>query len=262
MVGLLSVVVLVTADAAGLVVVTNRRHDRAASLAAGTTTPSTAPVRTTTTTTTPLAPGQAVVTGTVSSLSAAGATGPSLATPLLITVPVRGQGSAYIYNASMGGHPGQTIYWYGGQPLSILGSGGALVPGRVNVTVDSSGSTWYLDGAERRWVPAAYQIDTPVAVGTSGLAAAQPSADFTAGPTTVLASQGGATIRRPPLALHLIGPGALQAQGHLTVRTRSGTKSASTLSLAPGSDYVIDLTPAPGGGLTISATLQGSVTTH
>ena len=261
--GLLLVILLLTADGIGVVVVTTRHQDRAASVAAGATTPTTAPPRpvVTTTTTTPLAPGQTVVSGTVSSISAAGATGPPLATPLLITIPVRGQGSAYIYNADVGGHQGETIYWYGGQPLSILGAGGALVPGRINVTVDSSGSTWYLDGAERKWAPAAYQVNTPVAVGSTGLANAEPSADFTAGPTTVLASRGGATIHRPATALHLTGPGAVQIQGRLRVRTRSGTTSASTLDLASGSDYVIDLTPGA-GGLTIQATLQGRVSTH
>jgi hypothetical protein len=262
--GLLLVVLLLTADAIGVVVVTARHQDRAASVTAGVTPPTTAPPRSAATTTTapPLASGQTVVTGTVSSISAAGATGPQLTTPLLITIPVRGQGSAYIYNADVSGHPGETIYWYGGQPLSILGSGGALIPGRINVTVDPSGSTWYLDGAERKWVPAAYQVDTPVAVGSTGLANAEPSADFTAGSTTVLASHGDATLHRPAMALHLTGPGAVQIQGRLKVRTRSGTTSASTLNLASGSDYVIDLTPVAGGGLAIQATLQGRTSSH
>jgi len=253
-----AVVVLLTADASGAVVVANRRQS-AAALAPRTPHPSRPAPVSSVPTTAPLAPGQALVSGTVTGLSAGSATGPALATPMLITVPVRGQGSAYIYNATVGNQSGETIYWYAGQPLSILGDGG-LVPGRVNVTVNASGSTWYLDGAERRWESGPYHVATPVAVGTSGLAAAEPSADFTAGPDTVLVTSGGATLQRPPMALHLIGPGAVQAQGNLTVRTRGGTSTVRTITLT-GGQYVLDLTPGPGGQLRLSATLQGRLTT-
>jgi len=252
-----AVVVLLTADASGAVVVLNRRQSPAG--LAPRPRPSRPAPTSSVPTTTPLAPGQALVSGTVTSLSAASATGPALATPMLITVPVRGQGSAYIYNATVGNQSGETIYWYAGQPLSILGSGG-MVPGRVSVTVNASGSTWYLDGAERRWVSGSYEIATPVAVGASGLANAESSADFTAGPDTVLVTSGGATLRRPPMALHLIGPGEVQAQGNLTVRTREGTSTVRTITLA-GGQYVLDLTPGPGGQLGLSATLQGRLTT-
>ncbi len=253
-----AVVVLLTADASGAVVVLNRHHSPAAAGPPVRTRTRPAPTSSTPTTV-PLPPGQALVSGTVTSLSAAGATGPALITPMLITIPVRGQGSAYIYNATIGNQPGETIYWYGGQPLSILGNGG-LVPGRVNVTVGGSGSTWYLDGAERRWESGSYEIATPVAVGTSGLASAEPSADFSAGPDTVLVTSGGATLYRPPMALHLIGPGAVQAQGNMTVRTRQGTITVTSIDLS-GGQYVLDLTPGPGGQLALSATLQGRLQT-
>ena len=258
MLAAVALVVLLTADASGAVVVLNRRQSPAAGAPRMLRRSGSAPTSSVPTTV-PLAPGQALVSGTVASLSAAGATGPVLATPMLVTVPVRGQGSAYIYNATVGNQSGETIYWYGGQPLSILGNGG-LVPGRVNVTIDPSGSTWYLDGAERRWVSGSYEIATPVAVGTSGLASAEPSVDFSAGPDTVMVTSGGATLHRPPMALHLIGPGAVQAQGSLTVRTRQGTSAARSIDLT-GGQYVLDLTPEPGGRLSLSATLQGQLQT-
>lgn len=258
MLAAVAVVVMLTADASGAVVVLNRRQSAAASPRPPRPRPRPR-ANPSSSTTTPLAPGQALVSGTVTSLSAGSATGPALATPMLITVPVRGRGSAYIYNAIVGNQSGETIYWYAGQPLSILGNGG-LVPGRINVTVNGTGSTWYLDGAERRWGPGNYQVYTPVAVGRSGLANAEPSVDFSAGPDTVLVTTGGATLQRPPMALHLIGPGAVQAQGNLTVRTRKGTFTVRAITLA-GGQYVLDLTPGPGGQLSLEATLQGALQT-
>lgn len=197
------------------------------------------------------------VTGTVSSLSAGGATGPAIPTPMLITVPVRGAGSAYFYDVSVSGPPGNTVYWNSGEPLGLIGRGG-LELGRADVTVNPSGATWYLDGAPRRVEPGYYEAAAPVAVGTSGLATPVPDAQFSAGPTSVLVTSGGAAIHRPPGPLHLVGPGPLQVTGNLTIASPSGTRAAAELSMADGS-YVVDLAPGP-EGLSLHATVSGKIT--
>ena len=201
--------------------------------------------------------GQTVVTGTAAQVQAGGATGPSLDTPLEITVPVRGRGGATIYGVTVGGSP-STIVWSGGEPLGLIGHG-AVVPGRVAVTVDSGGATWQLDGAERIVVPGYYEAAAPVAVGQAGLAQPEDSATFTAGPHAVLTTSGGATVHRLPGPLHLVGPGSLSLTGTLHLVTRAGAADVRSLHLASGS-YEIDLTPTP-NGLTVRATLQGAVTT-
>lgn len=201
--------------------------------------------------------GHAVVTGTVTSATAQDATGPPLAAPLEITVPVRGRGGATFYNVDVGGRP-SAVVWNGGVPLGLIGHG-AIEAGRVDVTVDASGSTWALDGAERILAPGTYHAAAPVAVGQAGLARPQDSADFTAGASSVVVTSGGATVHRDPQSLHLVGPGALVLNGTLQVRSSSGTATAHRVVLARGS-FDFDLVPGP-GGLSVRATLQGPVTT-
>jgi hypothetical protein len=205
----------------------------------------------------PVPAGRTVVTGTLTSATAQDATGPPLTTPLEITVPVRGRGGATFYNVVVGGQP-STVVWNGGVPLGLIGHG-ALVAGRVKVTVDGSGSTWALDGAERIVAAGTYHAAAPVAVGQSGLARPQDSADFTAGSGAAVVTTGGATVHRDPGALHLMGPGTLVLVGSLQVRTGSGTTTARRVVLAHGS-FVVDLVPGP-GGISVRATLEGPVTT-
>lgn len=203
-------------------------------------------------------PGQAVVTGTVTSATAGDATGPPLSLPLEITVPVRGRGGATFYNVEVGGQP-SAVVWNGGVPLGLLGHG-AIVAGRVDVTVDASGSTWALDGAERIVAPGTYHAAAPVAVGQAGLARPQDSADFTAGSGSALVTTGGATVHRDPQALHLVGPGSLVLSGSLEVQTSSGTARARRVLLSHGS-FDVDLVPGA-GGISVRATiLQGRLTT-
>lgn len=198
-------------------------------------------------------PGQAVVDGTVTAAVATDATGPDLTAPFLVTVPVRGQGGATIYNVSVGGRP-STIVWNAGEPLGIIGSG-ALRPGRTRVSVDAGGSTWALDGAERLLLPGSYQAAAPVAVGQEGLAQPQDSASFTATARSVMVTSGGATVHRAPAALHLVGPGSVSLTGSLTVRTAAGVTSRRSVLLRSGA-YTVDLAPGP-SGLTVHAVLQG-----
>jgi len=208
-----------------------------------------------TTTTSSIPAGAELVTGRVTMVQAGGATGPDLSLPMEINVPDRGRGSATFYNVTSGGQPA-TVVWQGEEPLDLTGQG-AIVPGRINVTVDPDGSTWQLDGAERELVPGLYTSRAPVAVGRAGLAQPEDSATFEAGSHSVVVTTGSATVQRAPMALHLVGPGSLDLSGSLTVAGAAGRPvSASALHLASG-PYEVDLTPTP-TGLTIRAVVGDS----
>lgn len=258
-----AVLVVLAAGVAGALVVGGRTVTPGAAGSVGTAPPPSRAPSAPTSAPAPAVPaGQAVVTGTVTSATAQDATaqdaaGPPLSTPLEITVPVRGRGGATFYNVDVGGRP-SAVVWNGGEPLGLIGHG-AIEAGRVDVTVDASGSTWALDGAERILAPGTYHAAAPVAVGQAGLARPQDSADFTAGSSSVVVTSGGATVHRDPRALHLVGPGALVLNGTLQVRTSSGTATVHRIVLARGS---FDLTLTPGaGGLSVQAAIRGPVTT-
>ena len=190
--------------------------------------------------------GQAEVAGTVTRLEATGANGPAIALPL--TVPT---GTAVIEGALIGGGR-STIVWDGGRPLRLDGTGG-IDPGPTAIDVEGATVTWPLDDGIRVLLPGEYVIDTPVAVGTSGLAGPRDGVSFAADEDTTLETVGW-SVSLPMGALHLEGPGGLVLEGDLRVRTRGGEQQARRLALAEG-PYVVDL--APGGVLT--ATVRGDL---
>ena len=201
------------------------------------------------------APGQALLTGTVTSLSADNAVGPALTPPFTITIPVRGAGSADITGAQVGGQDVE-IYWYGGQPLPVRGTGQLEINGAA-VAIDASGTTWMLDGAARSLAPGTYFMASPVAYGTSGLANPVQTLSFSTGDQATMVTTGGAQIHQAPASLHLEGPGSVSLQGTFQMQTDTGTRAVHTVDFGPGS-YDIDLTPIAGGD-TIKATLQGAI---
>lgn len=213
------------------------------------------------TTTATLAPqivpgaNQTFVTGTITSLSSTNAEGPALTPPFTITIPVRGQGSADLTGVSVGGHAVE-IYWYGGQPLPLSGSG-QLVIGGGAVSVNASGSTWILDGAPRILAPGHYHLGAPVAVGASGIATPEQNLSFDAGADSTMVTTGHAQVHLSPADLHLTGPGSLTVAGTLQVQSPASTRTAASATFGPG-DYDVTLTPTSGGD-TIKATLQGPV---
>lgn len=190
--------------------------------------------------------GQAEVSGTVTRLDATGANGPAIALPL--TVPT---GTAVIEGAVVSGGR-STIVWDGGRPLRLDGTGG-IDPGPTAIHVEGGTVTWPLDDGIRVLLPGDYVIDTPVAVGTSGLAGPRDGVSFGADEETTLETVGW-SVSLPMGALQLEGPGGLVLEGDLTVRTRDREQRARRLALAEG-PYVVDL--APGGVLT--ATVRGDL---
>ncbi|MDQ1429251.1 MAG: hypothetical protein QOK39_2727 [Acidimicrobiaceae bacterium] len=208
-------------------------------------------------TTTPVdivpAAGQTFVTGSVTSLTADNALGPALQPPFTITIPSRGQGSADITGVAVAGKNVE-IYWYGGQPLPVSGTGQLAIDGGA-LTVDASGLTWMLDGAPRSLTSGHFNLGAPVAVGSAGLAESHQSIAFDAGATATVQTTGKAQVHVAPTAVHLSGPGSVTIHGEFQVQTSTGTGHATAVKFGPGS-YEVDLTPVAGGD-TIRATLQG-----
>jgi hypothetical protein len=200
-------------------------------------------------------PGQSFVTGTLTSMTADNAIGPALKPPFTITIAARGQGSADLTGVEVGGKSVE-IYWYGGQPLPVSGTGELALDGGA-VTVDASGITWMLDGAPRSLTTGHFNLGAPVAVGSGGLAEPHQNIAFDAGDRSTVQTTGRAQVHQAPAPIHLSGPGSVTAHGDFQVRAATGTRHVTTVVFGPGS-YEIDLTPVTGGD-SIHATLQGPV---
>jgi hypothetical protein len=176
--------------------------------------------------------GQAEVSGTLDAFTADDANGPPLSLPIEIKT-----GGATIEGAMIDGKP-STIVWDGGRPFELSGSGGIeLGPTHVELAVGAL--FWPIDGL-RALAPGEYRVDTPVAVGSGGLARPRDSVSFTATEDTTLETRGGATVLRGPQPLHLEGPGSFTGTGTFTVKTRDGTRQATKLQFGPGA-FVVDL---------------------
>jgi hypothetical protein len=254
-IGILAVVIV--AVAVGLVVRVALHHGSSGG-EAGTTVPSTASgVGATTTSPVEIvpAPGQAFLTGTITSLTSDNAVGPPLTPPFTITIPVRGAGSADMTGVMAGGGNVE-IYWYGGQPLPFSGTG-TLVIGGGGLAVSASGTTWMLDGAVRSLTTGHFFLGSPVAVGTSGLATPYQTFSFDSGNQSTLVTTGNAQIHQAPADLHITGPGSVTIHGAMQMQTPTATTHVQTVTFGPG-NYDITLTPIAGGD-TIKATLQGPV---
>ena len=217
-------------------------------------------------TTVPLAPqtvivppaGQTLVTGTLQSFSSDGADAGPIPTPFTINAVERGAVRNATVEAAIIDGTRETIYWYAGQPLPVSGTGGALDLGPAHVDADIHGVTWSLTGASS-FKPGQYRFGSSVAVGTAGLAKPEDNGiDFTADDHTVLTASQGVNIHFDSPALKVDGPGTLRMTGSFTLRTASGTRTATTLAMATG-PFEVQLTPAA-GGITVTATLQGPVT--
>ncbi|HEX3621379.1 MAG TPA: hypothetical protein VHT97_03590 [Acidimicrobiales bacterium] len=203
------------------------------------------------------APGQAFVKGTVDKLTAEGAEGAPIPAPFTLTAVERGTGKATIVNVLVAGKR-TSIAWGGGTPLPITGDGGAIDLGGTKVDIDSTGSSWTVDGDSRPLKPGNYHAGASVAVGLGGLATPKDSVDFTADSQSVITSTGGVVVKIPPAKVDLTGPGKVSASGQLQVRDNKATKPATAIQFGDG-PYTVSLTPAA-GRFTLDAVLQGPLT--
>jgi hypothetical protein len=203
------------------------------------------------------AAGQTLLTGTLQNFSADGAVVDLIPTPFTINSVERGaQRNATVEGAIINGAR-KTIYWYAGQPLPVSGGGG-LDLGPAHVDADAHGVTWSLTGTSA-FKPGHYRFGSSVAVGSAGLATPQDNGvDFNADDHTVLTATPGVVVHFDSPALKVEGPGTLRLTGTFTLRTASGTSTATTLTMGSG-PFEVKLAPGP-GGVTVTATLQGPVT--
>lgn len=181
--------------------------------------------------------GQAKVTGMLASLQATDAAGPPLPLPIERTA-----GTVAIRNGS------ETIAWNGGRPFVLTGAGD-VDPGPAEISVSAAGIAWRLSG------PAVlgagrYEVRSPVAVGSDGLAVPHDAYAFTAGDDATIEFEGDVAVPLRPL--HLEGPGSLVLEGSFEVQSRDGRRSATRLVFGPG-PFEVDI----GADLSITATLQG-----
>ena len=205
------------------------------------------------------APGQAFVKGTIDKVTADGAQGPAsaIAAPFTLTALQRGVGKATIENALVGGRR-TSIVWSGGTPLPITGAGGSMDLGGSKVEVDAAGATWTVDGSARALKPGNYRAAAAVAIGTTGVANARDSVEFTADSRTVISATGGVAVKVAPARLELTGPGKIVATGQFQVRDPESTKPTARFEFGEG-PYTVKLEQV-GGRFEMDAVLQGPLT--
>lgn len=207
-----------------------------------------------------LPPGQLTVRGAVTAVHLEGAVlePRAVATPLTI-VADRGLGNGgEVTGVLVEGRPASVV-WDGGRPF-VLASGGALVLDPVVVDLVPEGLRLALADARHGFTPGTYRLDTPVAVGSAGVAAARDSVTFEAVDSSTFGGAGDAAlVLGPDRARRLLGPGRMRLEGSFEVTDADGTRAVSTVD---GADVAFDLTltPLEGGGWTVRGTVQGVTT--
>lgn len=191
-----------------------------------------------------LRPGQTEITGFATFFKADNAV-PDGSIPLPFTVP---RGQATITDALVGGKR-STIAWDGGRPLVVtsLDPTGELHVRDAAVEIDAGGVRWTLDGANAALEDGRYRIQTPVAVGTSGLAQPRDRVDFESDGPTTLTARGGAVVAVPLTRLVLTGPGTVRIEGRLLVRTSEDESARPTEAVTLQGSYEVVITPGIDG---------------
>lgn len=218
----------------------------------------------TTTTTSPAstpvpAPGQLRVTGIVTALRIEGAVldPRQVSTPLTISSN-RGFGNGGELTLVEVDGATSSIVWDGGRPF-VLSQGGPLTldPGVLELTPE--GLRLVLGGGVHRLTPGTYRLDTPVAVGTAGIATPRDTVTFDATAESVFEARGDAALPLgPDRSHHLVGPGRVHLEGTLEATDSTGSRPATAVDLVEG-PFDVTLEPTP-EGWRITAVLQGETT--
>lgn len=201
--------------------------------------------------------GQLRVHGTVTAVHLEGAVldPREVATPLTI-VAERGLGNGgELTGVIVEGRPASVV-WDGGRPF-VLASGGALMLDPVVVDLTPDGLRLGLAGTPHGLAPGTYRLDTPVAVGTVGVAAARDSVTFEADGSSAFEGRGDAALVLPPAGpRRLLGPGSVRLEGALELTDAAGTRTRTRLD-GVAVAFDLTLTPVEGGGWAITGTLRG-----
>lgn len=201
--------------------------------------------------------GQVEVRGTVTAVHLERAVLEPREVPTPLTVVAdRGLGNGgELTGVVVEGRPASVV-WDGGRPF-VLTSGGALVLDPVVVDLTPDGLRLALAGARHGLVPGTYRLDTPVAVGTSGVATARDSVTFDADREAAFEGSGDAALLlAPAVPRRLVGPGTVRLEGSLEVTDAAGTRLRARLD-GPEVAFDLTFTPAEGGGWTVTGTLRG-----
>lgn len=214
------------------------------------------------TTTSPLTPaalaeGQTRLVGTVRTMTVEGAVLGPLGLPIEVTTDRAGLGSgASIEQAVIDGER-SAIVWDAGRPLRVTGDAPGMALAPVTLEVGPGGSRILLDRGVHGFVAGEYRIETPVAIGSAGLARPVDAVAFRADEQTTAEFTGGAVVTRPPMELRVEGPGQVVVEGRLELTTPTGTAPFDRIDFDEGPFEVV-LTPVEGGHL-IDAIFQGPI---
>lgn len=201
-------------------------------------------------------PGQVRVRGAVTAVHLEGAVldQRSVAVPLTV-VSDRGFGNGGELTGVEVDGQASTIVWDGGRPF-VLSSGVALVLDPVVLDLAPDGLRVTLGGGVHGLAPGTYRLDTPVAVGTAGIATPRDSVTFTAGPDARFEARGDAALVLGATGgRRVTGPGAVRLEGTLELTDASGTRAATSHAVDLAA-YDLTLTPAPGGGWSIDGLID------
>jgi hypothetical protein len=203
-------------------------------------------------------PDQVRVSGRVSAVRLDGAVldPREVATPLTI-VSDRGFGNGGELTGVEIDGKASSVVWDGGRPF-VLSSGGPLVVGPVTVEVVPEGLRLLLGGSAHALSPGPYRLDTPVAVGSAGIATPRDTVTFVATGRSLFEPHGDAALvvgfdapRR------FTGPGRIHLEGELTLTDGAGAHPA-TAFLSEQAGFDLRLSPTGDGGWLIDGLVDES----
>ena len=205
----------------------------------------------------PMAP--TAIVGTLSELHVerADLDGGQVPTPFTIEAD-RGFGNGLdLTGVAVNGLP-SVLVWDGGRPFEVA-SGGTLLLGLVTADLEGDGIRASLAGGDHHLSAGTYHVNTPVAVGSSGVATSVETVTFDADADTRLNATGNASVRLPPATYRMVVRGALHLEGSFSV---AGAASPDVSRVdADGGVTELTLTATSDGGWTVSAAVGGQVTT-
>lgn len=204
--------------------------------------------------------GAAQVTGTVTAMHLELAVPAPREIPAPFTVIAdRGFGNGGSVNGVLVDGTPATIEWDAGRPF-VISSGAALVLDPVRMDLTPEGVRLNLADGVHAFTPGLYDLDTPVAVGTSGVASARETVTFEASAESRFEPRGDAALFLDASApRRLDGPGVVHLEGTLEVTDASGRRMATRLDATEG-PFELTITPLAGGGWTIDGRIGGGIT--
>lgn len=199
------------------------------------------------------AAGQLRLQGSVRAIHLEGAVlEPRTVSTALTVTSDRGFGNGgEITGVTVNGDPA-SIVWDGGRPF-VLSTGGGLVLDPVTVDLVADGLRLLLGGGVHALTPGTYELDTPVAVGASGIATPRDEVTFVAAPGAVFAATGDASLLLgADVPQHrFVGPGGVHLEGELQSTDDQGIiRPLSTFDLDEGR-FDLTFTSDGQGGWTV-----------